>query len=132
MHWKSEVFNGVGEVANFVDRLDGVHDLEINQGIDFCDDVVFGDHILLGEVVHVFPQVNAVLHFENRNGFAVEARFAIAPRNLTWLVDDRNDNVDPGLEGSVVFTQSFDDHGFGLFDDPNSFGQKENDQEGDK
>ena len=56
----SKFFNGVGQVVNLVNSLKGVHNLEVEQSIDLHLDVIFGDNVLLVEVVHLLAKVDCV------------------------------------------------------------------------
>ena len=59
-----QLFDGQWQVLDLVHRLHGVHDLEVEQGVDLRAHVVLGDHVLLGEVVHGLAQVDAFLLHE--------------------------------------------------------------------
>ena len=47
---RRELLDRVRQVVDLVDRLHGIGDLEIHEGIDLDADVVGSDHVLLGKV----------------------------------------------------------------------------------
>ena len=123
-----ELLNGVGQVANLINGLKRVNNLKIDQGVDLGDHVVAGNNVLLGEVVDVLAQVNAVLKLKNADDFAVEPRLGVAPVNLPRTINNRNNNVDARLQRAVVLAKALDEHGFGLLHDANSLAEKHHNQ----
>ena len=112
-----ELFDSVGQVVNLVNGLYGVYNLEVEQGVDACGYVVFGNHVLLGEVVDLLTQVDTWAVLERHAHVALPVGHRVAVVDAPWLFEDGPDDVDTRGEGFVVLTQSLNDAGFGLLDD---------------
>ena len=80
-----ELLNGVGQVVDFIDSLERVHDLEIEQRVNLHLDVILGDNILLVKVVHLLAQVY---------GVTVHIPSSVHCDNSLGSVHKRDDNID--------------------------------------
>ena len=56
-----QLLQGVGKIVDFIHRLFCIHNLEIEQRVDFSGHVVFRNHLLGREVVDLLPRVVWVL-----------------------------------------------------------------------
>ena len=83
-----EFFDSIWQVVDFIHGLERVNNLEVEQGVDLHLNVVFCNHVLLVEVIHLFAQVDDV-------GVAVAAVFE---RDYHFCaVNERHDDVHAGL-----------------------------------
>ena len=89
-----QLLNGIGQVVDFVNRFNRIYNLKVNQSIDLCDNVVFCNHALFREVKDCFAQIDPLPHLVLGNTSAVRCVYRHAPSNITWSVDDGNDDVD--------------------------------------
>ena len=100
-----KLLNGIGKVVDFVNSLEGVYYLEVEQGIDLHLNVIFGDNVLLVKVVHLLTKVN-------------RARIQIATighrHDGFRTIHEGDDNVDTRFEYCTKLTQTFDDFRFRL------------------
>ena len=116
-----QLLNGIGQVVDFIDRLDRVCDLEVNQRIDFGDHIVLRDDPLFGEIKNGFAQVHAVFQFILYHFLPIGPFGDDTPCDVTWSVNDGDDDVDASSEGGSILTKALNDHGFALANDPNAF-----------
>lgn len=110
-----ELLDGLDVTGDLVGRGAGVGHLVVDDGVDVHDQVVLGDHRLRRERHDLLTEVDAV-----------------ADR-----VDERDDDVQAGVEGAGVAAEAFDDGGAGLWDDLDRFDEcdehehHQNDQDDD-
>ena len=103
-----QLLDSVRQIIDLVSGLEGIDNLEVEQRIDFSLNVILRNHILLGEVVDLFAQVDS-------RGILITAVVEHDDRLST--VDERDDDVDTWTEGSIIASQTLNDLGFRLWDD---------------
>ena len=103
-----ELFDSVRQVVDFIYRFEWIYNLEIEQCVDFRLHVVLGDNVLLGEVIHLFPEVDIVGIYISSS----HHRY-----NILCPIYKGDYDVDTWLEGSMIATEPLDNSRFRLWDD---------------
>ena len=103
-----QFLDGVGQIVDFVNGLKRVDNLEVEQRVDLHLNVIFGDNVLLVEVVHLFAQVDRV---------GVDVASVGHRDDGFGTVYERDDDVDAGFEGGVIFAEPLNNLCFRLWND---------------
>ena len=111
-----EFFNRVGEIVDFVNRFYRIHNLKIQKGVDAGRYIIFGNDILLREIIDLLAQINHVRLFQYRDILAQTAGETLANAYFTGFVQNGPDDIDAGRERSVISSQTLDNFGFWLRD----------------
>ena len=123
----SEFFNRIGQIFNLIDSLHGVHNLKIEQCVDFQIHIILGNHVLTREIINRLSDVDTRT-VDKTHVLSAVVFSHIAPFHRARLVDNRPDDVDARRQLPVEFSQTFNDHRFRLFDDLEA-GHRENQDE---
>ena len=83
-----EFLDSVGQIADFIHRLEWVNNLEIEQRVDLHLNVILGDNVLLVKVINLLAKVNLV---------GVDIASVGQRDDSLSLVDKRDDDVDTWL-----------------------------------
>ena len=102
-----EFFDSVRQIVDFIHRAFRFHDLEVEQRVDLRLHIVFSNHILLVEIIHLFTKVD---------GVGVEISAVGVSHGGFWAIDERDNHIDAWLQRGVILTQSLNNFGFGLRD----------------
>ena len=115
-----KLLDGVGEVVNLVNRLHGVNNLEVEQRIDCCGNIILRNHALLVEVVDLLAEVDAG-RLLDYGILATIYDHLRALRYLACAVDDGQQVVYTRLKRAVVAAQALHNAGLGLWNNLNAF-----------
>ena len=111
-----EFFDSVRQVIDFIHSAFRFHDLEVEQSIDLSLHIVLRNHILLIKVIHLFAQVDRV---------GVEIPAVGISHSGFGSVDERDDDVHTRLQCGIIFAQAFNNFGFGLGNNHQTFFHKD-------
>ena len=89
----AQLFNGVRQVGDLINRCLYVRDLEIEHGINFNSYIIPGDHVLLGEIKNLFAKINCRLRGSYDVFHTTDIHLFIAPLHGSWTVHYRDDNI---------------------------------------
>ena len=89
----AQLFNGVRQVGDLINRCLYVRDLEIEHGINFNSYIIPGDHVLLGEIKNLFAKINCRLRGSYDVFHTTDIHLFIAPLHGSWTVHDWDDNI---------------------------------------
>ena len=103
-----KLLDSIWQVVDFIGSLERINDLEIKQCVNFCLYIVLRYHILLGEVIDLFTEIN---------GGGIHITAVTEHHDRLGTVDKRDNDVDTRLQSCIIASQTLYNLGFGLRDD---------------